>query len=531
MASGTMVDIRAIRPSLASAKKVEAKANRLVKWLLTTKVGATVSIVVMMGVAAATSLLLFAHQSLRLDESQSLWQVSHSPAQMLTLIGQDVHVPLYHLILHLWVVVFGDSVSGVRLLSLLFFLATIPAVYLLARQLFRRPASLLAAGLLSLSPFMIWYATEARMYTLLTLLTVLNQLFFMRLIKGHNGLTWVAYALTAMAGIVTHYFFGFVLLTQAVYYVLNFRRFGRWALLKFMAVAVLVASVIVPWLLFVRSLGSASGTQPLLTKPTTVDLFNTFSQFLFGFQDDHLNTFIVALWPLAILIGFLLLRRGRISNPAVQYVFLAAIVPVVGAFIISITIHPFYLSRYLIVALPAVYLLLIWALAHVPRFVAVPVAVSLVIAMATTLGIQGVSAANPLKEDYREASTYLEQNAGPTDVVVLSAPFTIYPVEYYYEGQAQLQTLPVWDRFKAGTPPAFSEERLPADVKQIAAEHEMAWVLLSYDQGGEKAIKDYFDTHYELKETKQFSKDLTLYSYRLRYDIPDTAALIDSLNK
>jgi mannosyltransferase len=51
------------------------------------------------------------HQSLRLDESQSLWQSSHTIRGLLRAVAIDVHVPLYHLILHFWIFFFGDSIT------------------------------------------------------------------------------------------------------------------------------------------------------------------------------------------------------------------------------------------------------------------------------------------------------------------------------------------------------------------------------------------------------------------------------------
>ncbi|MDE1924804.1 MAG: hypothetical protein KGH79_01315 [Patescibacteria group bacterium] len=50
------------------------------------------------------------------------------------------------------------------------------------------------------------------------------------------------------------------------------------------------------------------------------------------------------------------------------------------------------------------------------------------------------------------------------------------------------------------------------------------YVLLSYDQGYEKNIKDYFDAHYQQILSINFSQDLNLYEYRLRYDTGVTAA-------
>ena len=74
-------------------------------------------------------------ESLRLDEAQSIWQTSHSLLGTLEIVAQDVHMPMYHILLHYWMIIFGSGVEAVRSMSLLFFIGCIPVLYLLARTL------------------------------------------------------------------------------------------------------------------------------------------------------------------------------------------------------------------------------------------------------------------------------------------------------------------------------------------------------------------------------------------------------------
>jgi mannosyltransferase len=129
-----------------------------------------------------------------------------------------------------------------------------------------------------------------------------------------------------------------------------------------------------------------------------------------------------------------------------------------------------------------------------------------------------VSTTTPVKEDYRDAVAYLNAHAMPQDIAVVSAPFTIYPVEYYYRASAPLATLPVWDRYTFGPIPAFAENDLPAEVSSLADNHQNLWLLLSYNQGYEDKIRLYFDTHYKRISVTNFSSNLTLYEYKLRYE-------------
>ncbi len=141
-----------------------------------------------------------------------------------------------------------------------------------------------------------------------------------------------------------------------------------------------------------------------------------------------------------------------------------------------------------------------------------------------------LNANTPVKENYRAASDYVSAHAQPQDVIVLSAPFTVYPFEYYYKGLAEVQTLPIWNQFVAGAIPAFSKADLPNQVNILKDAHQKLWLLLSYDQGYEQDIRMYFDTHFERTDAHNFSPGLNLYTYKLRYDTEDFSKVLQDIN-
>ncbi|MDB5237423.1 MAG: Membrane protein-like protein [Parcubacteria group bacterium] len=481
---------------------------------------AFVSLLLMAAFVTLMSVWFFGAQSLRLDEAQSLWQTSRAPFDILKLVAGDVHVPLYHLSLHYWRLLFGDTVAIARTISLVFLILILPAIYFLGKLAYSRSVGLFSALLVAVSPFMNWYGNEIRMYTLFTFLVILNQYFFIRIFKDKSNGAWWGYAITALLGIYSHYFFFLSLASQAVFYFMRRAEFPRGSFKKLVLIAVLVVLAISPWLYLVHSVGSAVNQQPMLSAPTSVNLFSTFAQFLFGFQDDHINTVFLSLWPIALIFGFITLRKGRRLTPVTEYLFMTIVLSVGLAFLISATFVPVFVSRYLSFTIPALYLLLSAHFASYPKKYGFMMQAALVILMLVTLGIEIWSGATPVKENYREATTYLNAHVQPQDVVVVSAPFTVYPVEYYYDGSASIETLPMWNRYAFGAIPAFSESTLPAQVQSIAASHQNVWLLLSYDQGYESKIKQYFDTHYRQVQMMHFSSDLNLYEYQVRYDTP-----------
>lgn len=474
---------------------------------------------------AALSYFFFMNQSLRLDEAQSLWQSSRSPGDIITLVSQDVHVPLYHELLHFWRVYVGDSVESARLMSLFFYILCIPAMYALGKLAYGRSVGLFGAFLLSISPFMNWYGNEIRMYTLLTLFTILNQYLFIKLftrgklIYGtrESTATWVGYAVTALIGVFVHYFFFLNLLSQIVFYFLRREYFPEKSFKNFMLSAGLVAIFIVPWLGFVYLQGQAGFQTPMLPTPSTVNLFSAFSQFLFGFQNDNVNTIFLSLWPITLIFGFLTLRRSTRVSPASEYLLIAVLLSVVVAFGVSFIV-PVFVSRYLIFTVPAMFLLLSSLFGSYSPGSAKVARIGMTVLMVITLGIEIMSPTTPVKEDYKDAASYLAHNATPQDIIILSAPFTIYPVQYYYRGAAPLTTIPKWNQYSYGGIPPFVAGDLANQVATATASYQNVWVLLSYDQGYQTQVQTYFDGHFERLQSKVFSPNLTLYEYRLRYD-------------
>ncbi len=112
---------------------------------------------------------MIGNKGLWLDKSFSIWLGSQSVADMLQWIVKiDQHPPLYYLLLHYWIALRGDAPGSVRLLSALFGTATIPVIYLIGKRLSGIVMGLVAAVLLALSLFNIYFGQETRMYTLLT---------------------------------------------------------------------------------------------------------------------------------------------------------------------------------------------------------------------------------------------------------------------------------------------------------------------------------------------------------------------------
>jgi len=141
------------------------------------------------------------------------------------LIVDDVHPPLYFILIRLWATLGGCQVGYLRLFSALISLFLIPLTYTIAKELFDSfPISLMATGLITLSPIYLIYAQEARSYSLLTLISLGSSFMLLKIIKRSSQSQsqetvhdWIPYIGLSTLGLYTHTLYYLVLFVQSIY--------------------------------------------------------------------------------------------------------------------------------------------------------------------------------------------------------------------------------------------------------------------------------------------------------------------------
>lgn len=185
------------------------------------------------------------HQSLFGDELFLYSDVhGHSLGEVFSAVHDTEKTPPLYFILG-WIFARGsDPTVLVRVPSLVAGAATVPLVFLLGRRTVGRAAGLVAAAWFALSPFQIFYGTEARGYALVTALVVLSTLALLAALDGRGVAAWALYALAAAAAIYTHYIAALVLIPQAAWALWTHRESIRGQLIA----NGIVVLVWLPWL-------------------------------------------------------------------------------------------------------------------------------------------------------------------------------------------------------------------------------------------------------------------------------------------
>jgi mannosyltransferase len=203
-------------------------------------------------------------QSFWLDELVTASLLDRSLGDVLGEIPRTEATPyLYYVVAWLWSSVFGLGEVGLRSLSALAGTATIPVAYGAGAVLVSRRAGIVTAALVATSPFLVWYAQEARSYALFALFGATSVLAFGLVLRGDRR--WLAgWCIVSALTLATHYFGVFLVGAEAVWLLARLRPRLPVVLASLVPVATLLAHL--PVLLDQRGNGEAVAGSSLASR-------------------------------------------------------------------------------------------------------------------------------------------------------------------------------------------------------------------------------------------------------------------------
>lgn len=439
-------------------------------------------------VLAATAVFRFYHNTsiaLWHDEAFSALYLRYPWPEMMQRIALDVHPPLYYLILRLWSYLAGDSLLSLRLLSIVFGVLTVWAIYLFVRTAFQsKILALLAALLLAVNPFQIQYALEARMYTLGTFLVALSSYFLTRALE--NKKYWLWYSLAVAAGIYTHYYVFLSVAAQGVFLLLWILKHRRYKTLLLGAGSYLLAGALyLPWLPSFVSQISQVGANYWIPPMNRWSIPGTLWKMAFGGQGVRNAILgIATLVTLALLWYFI----KKVRSFHKWHVLFGVVVPIIGAVVLSLKTD-LYLDRYFVFASLYFSALMTIALASISsRF--------------WRMGLLGVLLASSVfaylknwddlgiadKPGMAAAANHINAEVKPADRIYVGSSFVFFTFKYY--NQTGIKPL-LYSSEPLKNIPHFSGTAILTDNDLVldlnkAGKGDTAWLLWTTGFGGSK---------------------------------------------
>ena len=252
-----------------------------------------------------------ASQSIWFDEGFTAFAASLSPRNVVRYAQSTDAPPLYFLLEHYWVAIFGNSEAGLRSSSALVGTLSIPVFYGLARKVLKDGMAVaLAMWLFAFSIMQVWFSREARTYELASFVALVGLYALILFLERRTWLLFATIVLSIAFSLYLHNMLFFYLLGLNVLWITypSDRPWIRrlWEVVSADALAVIAY---LPW---VPSLWHQVATQVVhkgfwASRPTAEVFFRTLSV-LAGFSLDYLfalGTRFMPLAPRAIWIGVL----------------------------------------------------------------------------------------------------------------------------------------------------------------------------------------------------------------------------------
>jgi mannosyltransferase len=179
--------------------------------------GSAIVVTALLGAACLVGVILrwWPQGALWLDEAQSVAFASLPLDEIPGALREDGAPPLYYLVLHGWMWLFGDSDVAVRALSALLSTLTVIVVAVIARRRWGPTVAVAATVLVATSPFAIRYASSARMYALVMLEVVLAVAVVGRALEAPRLGRLAAVTIASAALLFTHYWSLYLVITAA----------------------------------------------------------------------------------------------------------------------------------------------------------------------------------------------------------------------------------------------------------------------------------------------------------------------------
>ncbi len=343
----------------------------------------------------------------------------------------------------------GDPSVWLRLPSIVLGTATVPVVYAIGARWRGRRVGLVAAAILAIAPFTVYYGVEARPYASMTFFVALSTLALLLAVDSGRSTWWATYVLSSAAAAYCHYTCVFVLGVQAVWSLWRLRDRIRLALIA----NVLIGLLYLPWLPELRgkALATIGALYPLGPTRVLTDLLRPFP----GHPSAPLNA--IPTVPGLVLVGAALAcgalalwqRRPGRASPTTVLILAGALATPVGLLLYSLVATDLWLPRGLSASLPAV-ALLAGALLTAPRGRLAGLTVAVVLGVLVFAVARSLTPAYT-RGPYRTISAVLDRAAAPADPILLVTYSGAGPIqeEMRHPHRVQVASAPL-GRLRAG---------------------------------------------------------------------------------
>lgn len=467
--------------------------------------------------------IFLSSNSLAGDEPFSVYHAQMNIVSIINLLSEGNNPPLYEIILHFWIKIFGISEFSVRMPSLIFSCITVLFIYKIGIKYLNNRIALYSSFILIFSNYHILFAHEARVYAFLGMLTAISMYYFIGIIydykinsKVNNNIyketsKYLILAVVNTLIIYSHYFGFFVLMVQIIFLSFNLQIiFKLWKKLLFcfsITTLLYLPNILV---FFNRFIESSGGTwvQPPSGLESVYNMLWKFS------NAPVVTVCIISLFVFSIVKYMTHFKKEQI-NIYFSFVVLWFVFIFCFMFVVSFWI-PMFLDRYLMtaaIAFPLVVGISADYLIKKPKYkFIIPIVIALLFVSTVKPGITN-------KRDVKETVTKVKEIKTSSSIVYFCPDNFDLNFVYYYN----IQDFKECDEKNKMHQFLYSENIFPIssynqiDTNLIKYIDKIIYIDAAADFSyPENNIKNKLDLKYRLKNEYKFYEIFNVYEYELK---------------
>lgn len=400
---------------------METGINRIVESSLFTKLIAPFSL---FALCFIVRLVYLTAQDICIDEPFSIYHAQGSISDIIRFLKPTNNPPLFEIILHYWVKVFGISAFSVRFLPMLFGSLAVIYIYKIAVRYFSFMVAFTASMLYIFSTHAIYYAHDCRVYTLFLLLSLISVYCSAKIISGNFLKRDMIFLCLINAALVYSHYFGFIIwfVEFAAFLFLTKNRVREIVFLFFASSVFYIPQILILVNRFIHSAGEGTW----LKEPVGLEsIYNM----LWQFSNMPVMAVLCILIMAGALVRFFFFKKGEGGNKVMKnFIYLCFFLPFILMFFISYKI-PVYNGRYLFFILPFYYLS-ISVMAHdfFEKSTVKSILSGILIA-----GFIFTFQANPSKKrESRKIVEFVRSEKKPGDIIIICSHEFLTNFAYYY---------------------------------------------------------------------------------------------------
>ncbi|MCB2194615.1 MAG: glycosyltransferase family 39 protein [Bacteroidetes bacterium] len=377
-------------------------------------------------------ILKFIHidsQSIAGDEPFSIFHAQLGVSSIIEHLKQGNNPPLFEIILHYWIRLFGISAMSVRFLPLLFSTITVLFIYKIGTSFFNLRIAIVSSLLFTFSNYHLFFAHESRVYSLFALLTTISMFAFLKLQQDRKSRKhFILLIVTNILLIYSHYF-GFWVLFIQLFIVLIFNQNRKELLRVYLIGLGIIAIAYIPmWRTFFERFFVSASNGTWLQPPGNAGALYFM---LWQFTNKPVATSLSILVLVASIIKFVILKDYKSIGHYKFQINIATwfALPFLLMFVLSFKV-PMFHDRYLVFLSVALYILIAISIHYLlPKFKYKYFLDALVILMFIVTFNPNVDN----KRHTKEAVAKVKELRDEQTLVIISPYYFMPTFTYYYD--------------------------------------------------------------------------------------------------